>query len=166
MSGVEVSFGANIGQFVAGQQEVINHLTQIRYALWGLTEPVRGIRSSLGELSEAFIAAFAVDKIAGFVGQYAELGERIKAQAATLGMSVEQYQLFGYAAQMSGEDAGNAAQAIQRFEYNLQQAQNPTSRQAYRPRSNRNLHFQHARNLDSPIARRHPILRWRFSPRR
>jgi hypothetical protein len=130
MSDVQVTFGANIGEFLAGQKEIQSHLTQIRYALWGLTEPVRGIRSSLGELSEAFIAAFAVDKIAGFVSEYAELGEHIKAQAATLGMSAEQYQLFGYAAQMSGEDAGNAADAIQRFEYNLQQAQNPTSRQA------------------------------------
>ena len=53
---VEIRFGASTDDALAG-------IAQIRAALAGLTEPVRGLDGSLGQLGDAFGSALPVDKL-------------------------------------------------------------------------------------------------------
>ncbi|MFZ3353132.1 MAG: hypothetical protein WA268_19955 [Xanthobacteraceae bacterium] len=96
----------------------------------GLTSPLRGVYDNLGEIAEAFAAAFAVERIAEFVTRFAELGEQITRTSAMLGMSTKEVQELGFVSQMTGGTAEGLSNAIQRLEMGLQHAQNPTSQQA------------------------------------
>jgi hypothetical protein len=122
-SEVEVQFGGDASGALAS-------MSQVRHALMGLTEPIRGVYDNLGELAEAFAAAFAIEKIAEFVEKFAEMGEQINRTAAMIGASVEQVQVLGFMAKMTGGNAESLAMSMQRFELAVQRAQNPTSQQA------------------------------------
>jgi len=64
---VEISFGADIDDALAG-------IERVRDALGGLTAPVRGLDSSLGRLGEAFGDAIPPDALAQIASGFADLG--------------------------------------------------------------------------------------------
>ena len=102
---VQVTFGANIQPLVDG---------------------VESAKTAI----QSFIGAFAVDRISNFVDQYAKLGDQIESQAKQFGASTTEVQQLTYSAKMAGDENGNLASVFGRLEGTLQQAQNPTSRQA------------------------------------
>ena len=113
---VEVKVGADIAGF-SGQ------MTQLREILRGLSSPIQGIRQNLGELAEAFVAAFAVEKIEEFVSAMAELGEQTERTAAMLGVSVEKVGELQYVAEMSGVSIDSMSLGMERLGYNMEKAQ-------------------------------------------
>lgn len=104
-STVQVTFGANIQPLVDGVEDA-------RKAI------------------ESFMAAFAADKLADFTEQYAKMGEEIDAAAHQFGASTTQIQQLGYMAKMAGGDQEGLNNSFARLQQTLQQAENPTSRQA------------------------------------
>ena len=120
---VEVQFGGDASG-------ALSSMSQVRHALQGLINPVRGIYDNLGALAEAFAAAFAVDRVAEFAERYAELGEQIERTSAMLGVSTQQAQELGFIAKITGGDAKGLATAMERLQVGLEHAQNSTSQQA------------------------------------
>ena len=102
---VQVTFGANIQPLVDG---------------------VESAKTAV----QSFMSAFAADKLASFTEEYAKLGDQIETSAKQFGTSVAQYQEIGYAAKMAGGDQEGLVNSLGRLQLELQQAQNPTSRQA------------------------------------
>jgi hypothetical protein len=105
MPGVQVTFGANIQPLVDG---------------------VESAESAI----HSFMAAFAVDKLESFIEADAKLGDQIEATARQFGESTTQVQQIGYVAKMAGGDQQSLANSLGRLQLELQQAQNPTTRQA------------------------------------
>jgi hypothetical protein len=60
------------------------------------------VRSALGEVAEAFAAAFAVEKINEFARSMGEMGEQIEKTAMQLGVSTSEVQQLDYIAKSSG----------------------------------------------------------------
>lgn len=117
---VEIRFGATLESFNLG-------MAQIRETLQGLTEPLRGVRDNLGEVAEAFIAAFAVEKIADFVKEMAELGEQAVRTSEMLGMTTEQVTDLQFAAAVTGGSAHGMTVALERLSRSMANAQNAAS---------------------------------------
>jgi hypothetical protein len=122
-SDVEVRFGAVVGDLLGGIEEA-------KAAIQSITQPVQEVASSLKELGEIFVAAFALDKVANFASQMEDLGEQTERTAAMLGVSTTQAQELGFIAQATGGSADGMAMAMERLQLNLQRAQNSTSQQA------------------------------------
>ena len=120
---LNVKFGASTGEAVAG-------IDQVKSALAGFSSPIQSAVSDFATLGKAIAGAFVVDKIAAFVGKYADMGEQIERTSAILGISTASVQQLGYIAQMTGGSATGMAMAIERLQLNLQRAQTPTSQQA------------------------------------
>lgn len=102
---VQVTFGANI-------QPLVDGIESAKMAI------------------QSFIAAFAIDKLEQFIDAAAKMGEDIERTSAVLGASTTQIQQLGYIAKMTGGNQEELSTAIERFQLNLQRAQNPTSQQA------------------------------------
>lgn len=120
---MQVAFGAQADDFMAT-------MSQIRFALQGLANPVRGIRDNLGELADAFIAAFAVDKLLDFVDKMTEAGEQALKMAAQMGESVEKYEDFAHTLEGFGGSMDNASRATMMLERNLSAAADGVGRSA------------------------------------
>jgi hypothetical protein len=114
-SDVEVKFGANADEALAS-------MSQVRFALQGLTAPLRGVRDNLGELAEAFVAAFAVEKLAGFVERMAELGLQTERTMAQLGLTSEQVGIFNGMATLTGTSVEGMTNGIERMSLNIQKS--------------------------------------------
>lgn len=120
---VEVRFGASVEGFNAS-------MAQVREVLQGLTEPVRGVRDNLGDLAEAFVAAFAIEKVVDFVKEVAELGEVAERTAAMLGLTVEQVTDLQFAAAVTGGSSEGMTRALEQLERAMSDAHSATSVQA------------------------------------
>jgi hypothetical protein len=105
---VQVRFGASIEGLNVG-------IAQVREMLQGLTEPLRGVRDNLGEVAEAFVAAFAIEKIADFVKEMAELGEQAIRTSEMLGMTVEQVTALQGASKLTGGNADQMTSMLERL---------------------------------------------------
>jgi hypothetical protein len=109
---IDTVFGANA-------EELVGSLTNIRYLLESITNPIHGVRKSLGELGEAFAAAFALDKIkesiVGLVESMGELAEQTEKLSATLGMSIEQTSEFDGLMRVLGASAESALRPVIRL---------------------------------------------------
>jgi hypothetical protein len=123
MTGVTVSFGANI-------QPLVDGIAEAKAAINSLTSVVEGPIGALSKLAEAFAAGFAVDKIAGFVNTFAELGHSVEEASRALGMSTQQIQTLNVAEALAGEQSGNLTRLFTTLSRNLESAASPTSRQA------------------------------------
>lgn len=109
---IDVKFGADTG-------ELEGHMAQIREMLQGLTNPLRALRENLGEISEAFLAAFAVEKIEAFMSKFAELGATIEHMSQRIGVSTDDLQMFAFAAGTVGVSLESAGMAMQRLELHM-----------------------------------------------
>lgn len=105
---VEVAITARIDEFLSS-------MTEVRYALQGLSSPIRGIRDNLGELAEAFIAAFAVEKIHAFVEKMTEVGVVTQRAMSLLGASAGQVAVLDVAAQEAGGSLDGITHAVERL---------------------------------------------------
>jgi hypothetical protein len=114
-SDVEVQFGGDAEGALAS-------MSQVRFALQGLTAPIRGIRDNLGELAEAFVAAFAIEKIAGFVEAMGQLGLQTQRTGAMLGLSAEQVGVFQGVAALTGTSTETLTNGIERMSLNIQKS--------------------------------------------
>lgn len=90
-------------------------MTQVRELLQGLSSPLRAVRDNLGEVAEAFVAAFAVEKIAHFVEEMGKLGEETLKTAHTLGMTVEEASSFRNTMEVLGLSADSAMRPLERL---------------------------------------------------
>lgn len=120
-SEAEVIFGANITGITAG-------ITQVRELLKGLTEPINGIREGLGELADAFIVAFAVEKIGKFAEGMAELGLQTTKASEILGISTDEVGGLGLIAKASGVQLGSLEMAFGRMSRNIIEGSGQTKR--------------------------------------
>jgi len=106
-------------QFGVANEEAISALNQVRFAIEGLTDPLRAVRSTLGEVGEAFVAAFAVEQIVEFTEKMAELGLETEKMAAILGMTTKEVGEFQYIAGSVGISGESAALALERLSRSL-----------------------------------------------
>src|SRR4051812_46151310 len=74
IAGVTDSVKKQTGESAGHANAMTGHFSQIRFAIEALSHPLRGVRENLGEVAEAFIAGFAIEKIAEFVKEMAHLG--------------------------------------------------------------------------------------------
>lgn len=105
-----------------GANEHASALTALREELQGLINPIRGIRSNLGEIGEAFAAAFAVEKIAEFYEHFSELGQEIGHLSERLGLAVPQVAELGFLAGSMGIPLDSAAMSFSRLQVNMEKA--------------------------------------------
>lgn len=94
----------------------------IRHIIEGLSDPVHGLYNDVKELGEAFLAAFAIEKIMEFGEEMAEVGAQAIHMSQELGMSTEQVTAFQYAAQAMGIGAESADMGLMRLERSAAQA--------------------------------------------
>lgn len=94
--------------------------------LEGFSEPIAGLIGSFSELGEAFVAAFAVEKIAEFFEHMAELGTQTERTAAILGITTEQVGEFNAIALASGGSQEQMTHALERLAMSLQRAKEGT----------------------------------------
>lgn len=88
--------------FLGNLEGVRVSITQLSELLRGLVSPIQGVREHLGEVAEAFAAAFAIEKITEFARHMGETAEGIEKVGAQLGISTDQVQQLGYLARSSG----------------------------------------------------------------
>ena len=91
MSDVDVEFGASIGGAIAGIDKVTEAIESMGGKVKGLTEVFTG-------LAEAFLAAFAVEKIIDWVEKISEAGAEVEHLTHQLGLSAEAVSSFQFAA--------------------------------------------------------------------
>lgn len=110
-------------EFGAHAEGLIGAMTQIRFALEGLTNPIRAVRNNLGEVAEAFLAAFAVERVAEWVEKFSDLGEQVEHATHELGMSAQQVVALEAGFKLMGQGSDQAVQALTRLERNMTEAQ-------------------------------------------
>ncbi len=99
-------------------------------AVHGLAAPVERVKWAYGQLTGAMSAAAQAGAAAAAVGGAAFYGfkriadavDGINDSAAALGMTTQRFQQMGYAAQMSGADAGEMSQALVFLNKNMGEA--------------------------------------------
>jgi hypothetical protein len=114
-SDVEIQFGGDAEGAMAS-------MAQIRNALRGLSAPIQGIRDNLGELAEAVVAAFAIEKVASFVDAMGELGLQTQRTGAMLGLTSEQVGEFQGVAALTGTGVDTLTNGIERMSLNIQKS--------------------------------------------
>jgi hypothetical protein len=113
----------NVSVQIGGEASgALASMAQVREALQGLTSPLRAVRDNLGELAEAFIAAFAIEKLHQFVEHMALLGTETERTAAMLGIATEEVGRFHAIAEATGTSSEGMATAMERFNLNLSHA--------------------------------------------
>lgn len=141
---VEVSFGAKIDDLVSGIKSVNTNLesiktkagevgehttgafTQIREIAQGLSTPLRGIRENLGELAEAFVAGFAIEKIKEFIDAMTELGEKTSTVMAILGVNAKEFAGIQLIAGATGISLDSLVSSMSHLQTTLQKSEEPT----------------------------------------
>jgi len=116
---VSLFFGAETAGAIAS-------LNQLRFAIEGLSNPLRAIRSNLGELADAFVAAFALDKIYHFIDGIAEAGAKLEHLTAQLGISAESLSTIAAGATIMGLSVEGSATAFSRLERAIATVQSGT----------------------------------------
>lgn len=81
---------------------IVGHINQIRFALQGLTSPIRGVRESLGGLAEVFLVGFGIERVIHFVESMAELGSQTESTSAILGISIDKVDELSGIAKITG----------------------------------------------------------------
>ena len=71
-------------RFSASTDDALDGIAQVRDALAALTEPVRGLDGSLGQMGGAFGAALPADKLSQIVKDFGELGQEAEDSAAQI----------------------------------------------------------------------------------
>jgi hypothetical protein len=117
---IDIKIGASIEGLTA-------NLTKVRESIEGLTDPIRGMRNNLGELGDAFVATFAIDKIVDFSRKMDEAGERVLFMGETLGIAVPEISALNSAMEIVGVGADHGAMAMMRLERAASEAQKPGS---------------------------------------
>jgi len=120
---VEAIFGADIAGLVEG-------VSAVKEQIEGLAEFTQGIQQTFSELGEALAAAFAVEQLSEFIEKISDLGAKVETASAQLGMSAEKIQGLDYAARISDMGIDQATRTIQKFYESVQEAENPTTKQA------------------------------------
>lgn len=120
---VKITFGAETSDFTSS-------MAQVREILQGLTAPLRAVRDNLGGIAEAFVAAFAVEKVASFFEKMTELGSRVDHMAQQIGTSAEKVSEFTFAAGAAGVSGESAGLMMERLERSMVAAANATGQQA------------------------------------
>jgi hypothetical protein len=115
-------------KFTGSIEGIQTSVTQIREFLQGLEAPIRGVRAQLGELAEAFIAAFAIDKMLEFARSMGEVGEQTERAAAILGASTEDVGRLGLLAKASGTSLEALQGAFGRLSRNITEQSDQTKR--------------------------------------
>jgi hypothetical protein len=112
---VQITVGAAIESFES-------HMTQVREILEGLSSPIKAVRENLGEVAEAFIAGFAIEKIHEFYESLANLATQTVRTATLLGTNTEQVAGLTIAAQISGGSIGELTMSMERLGMSLARA--------------------------------------------
>lgn len=137
---VQVVFGAKVDGLVAGADQVkaklhsveekvgdlgthgAGAMTQLHSLLGGLTNPIMGVRQSLGELAEGFAAAFALEKVISLIEKMAELGTTTARTAAILGISTGQVGQLKVVAESTGSSLESLTMTTERLALNIQRS--------------------------------------------
>jgi hypothetical protein len=116
---VNVKFGAETADLDSGIAHVKDKIAEVGAA-------GKEFASSIKEVGEAVVAAFAVEKISQFFEKMAELGTQTERTAAMLGISTEQVGEFSAIALASGGSADGMTRALERMAMGLQRAKEGT----------------------------------------
>jgi hypothetical protein len=113
---VAVVFSAQIGQLIDG-------VAAVKESILSIAEPIAAVQESLGAFGEAFAAAFAVEKIAGFFEHFAELGTQTQQAATLLGIGTDKISGLDIAAKASGGSLEGLVQSMERLGASLANAE-------------------------------------------
>ena len=113
----EVKFGGN----TSGLNAAIDGAKQ---KLGEFGESVNGLKETLGVLGEAFLAAFAVEKLADFAKEMSGIGQQLERMSAMTGLPVGQVEDFQNAIKVLGGDSESAGMSLMRLERNIADAAN------------------------------------------
>lgn len=89
-------------------------LSDWRHALLGLTDPIRGVYSGMGEIGEIFAAGAALDGIKRFAEATLDAASTIQRQADAVGLASDSYQAFVQSAKQAGVEQESVSSAILR----------------------------------------------------
>ena len=98
---INVKFGASTGELESG---------------------IDAVKDKLKEVGEAVVAAFAVDKLAEFAAEMAEIGQQMERMAAMTGLAVGQVEDFQDTIKVMGGNTESAAMSLMRLERNISEA--------------------------------------------
>lgn len=105
---VSVTFGASIEKLIAGIDKATD-------AVKGFAKPFEELQSNFALIGEAIAAAFAVERIAAFFENMAELGVQTQRTAALLGISTQAVSGLDIAAKASGGSLEGMTMSLERF---------------------------------------------------
>src|ERR1019366_1121869 len=117
---VNVKFGADTASASAA-------IKQLQETLGQIAAPISGLMSAMSEFKEAFVAAFAVEKISEFVEKMAELGTSTERTMAILGISSKEVGELSLIAAETGGTMQGMTMSLERLQVNLGKAGTATS---------------------------------------
>jgi hypothetical protein len=120
---VEVTFGAGIDGAISG-------ISKITESIEGMSGPVHELGETFKALGEAVLAALAIEKIAEWAAEVAELGEKMQQSAQQTGIAASQLSVFNVAAENMGSSAEGVTSMMGRLERSVAAAGNASSAQA------------------------------------
>lgn len=109
---LDLVFGANVAGALGG-------IAKVTEAVEGIGGSIKGLTGIFTGLAEAFVAAFAVEKIISWVEHVAEAGAEVEHLTHQLGLSAEAVSGFQFAADAMGISSGGAAMSLTRLERNI-----------------------------------------------
>lgn len=115
-----------VGESAEGAGGVAGFFEEIGRSVKSVLEPIHSMSSSIGEIAEAALAAFAVEKVIEFAKSMGELGEATERMGAQLGLTPKQVGELSYQFQVTGTNADTLVRTMARFEAALPAARDGT----------------------------------------
>jgi hypothetical protein len=112
---VQVKFGASIGELIEG-------VDRVKESIEELAAPIHGMIGAFGEMGEALLAAFAVEKVSEFFEKFAEMGAQTLKFATLLGTNTEEIGALDLVAKGSDTTLRGLTQSMERLGMTLAQA--------------------------------------------
>jgi hypothetical protein len=122
---------AALREHKAAHEETASGIKGVTAALETLASPVSSAVAGFRDMAEVLGVAFAVEKIAEFAKEMAELGERTVNMAAAVGTTPEKFAELSAEMRLAGGNADTAGRTLERLGKNISLAlASPTSEQA------------------------------------
>src|SRR6185503_13843197 len=94
---------------------LIAGVDQVKHSIEGIAAPVRALQATFKELGEVMLAAFAVERVAHVIEQFAELGTQTQRTATLLGTTAGEVAGLNLLAQATGGGLEGMTFAFQRL---------------------------------------------------
>lgn len=118
---LDVKFGASIEGLVAGAAAAANAVDGFAHRVEESLAPLVKMQAAMGKLSEAFVAAFAVERVLSAIESVLAFGEAMEIASKATGIEVEELSRLAYAANLNNVNFDQLQTAMQRFSRAIQE---------------------------------------------